>query len=118
MWGLPSQASGMSIIMTCGRERPLRVSSSIMLSMYAESDCPPDTTGNSISISSRLNDADCRLFSLVFSQLRLPCMVLISPLWAMNRKGWASFQEGKVLVANRECTNPKALTKRASCRSG
>ena len=35
-------------------------------------------------------------------QLRLPLTVLISPLWAMRRYGWASGQDGKVLVENRE----------------
>ena len=34
-------------------------------------------------------------------QLRLPAMVLISPLCARNRKGCAYFQLGKVLVENR-----------------
>ena len=41
-------------------------------------------------------------------QLRLPCTVLISPLWAMKRNGWASGQDGKVLVENRECTTASA----------
>ena len=37
-------------------------------------------------------------------QLRLPITVLISPLWAMKRNGWASGQLGNVLVEKRECT--------------
>ena len=37
-------------------------------------------------------------------QLRLPLTVLISPLCAMVRNGWASGQDGKVLVEKRECT--------------
>ena len=37
-------------------------------------------------------------------QLRLPFTVLISPLCAISRNGWASGQDGKVLVENRECT--------------
>ena len=41
-------------------------------------------------------------------QLRLPCTVLISPLWAMKRYGWASGQLGKVLVEKRECTSAMA----------
>ena len=36
-------------------------------------------------------------------QFRLPRIVLISPLCAMNRYGWASGQDGNVLVENREC---------------
>ena len=51
-------------------------------------------------------------------QLRLPRMVLISPLWAMYRNGWASGQDGKVLVENRECTSAIALATRSSVRSG
>lgn len=81
MW--PSQASGMSIIITCGSDRPLMVSSSIMLSKQAESDCPSVTTGSSISISSFVKNGDLNTFSVVFNQLRLPCKVLISPLCAM-----------------------------------
>ena len=38
-------------------------------------------------------------------QFRLPRIVLISPLWAMSRYGWASGQDGNVLVENRECTS-------------
>jgi hypothetical protein len=51
-------------------------------------------------------------------QFKLPCSVLISPLWAIKRKGCANFQEGKVLVAKRECTKPKALTTLLLVRSG
>ena len=43
--------------------------------------------------------------------------MLISPLWATRRYGCASGQLGKVLVEKRECTRPKALTTRSSCRS-
>ena len=35
-------------------------------------------------------------------------MVLISPLWAISRLGWARSQEGLVLVENREWTMAKA----------
>ena len=38
----------------------------------------------------------------------LPRMVLISPLWAISRLGWARSQEGLVLVENREWTMAKA----------
>ena len=38
-------------------------------------------------------------------RLRLPLMVLISPLCAMKRNGWASGQLGKVFVENRLCTS-------------
>ena len=51
-------------------------------------------------------------------QFRLPRMVLISPLWAMKRYGWASGHDGKVLVENREWTSAIALMTRSSERSG
>ena len=38
-------------------------------------------------------------------RLRLPLIVLISPLCAMKRNGWASGQLGNVLVENRLCTS-------------
>ena len=44
--------------------------------------------------------------------------VLISPLWAIIRYGWASAQLGKVLVEKRECTTASAVTIRLSRRSG
>src|SRR5260370_30254823 len=51
-------------------------------------------------------------------QLRLPRMVLISPLCATYRYGWASGQDGNVLVENRECTRASAEPYRGSDRSG
>ena len=51
-------------------------------------------------------------------QLRLPRTVLISPLWAISRYGWARLQLGNVLVENRECTSASALAMRGSDRSG
>ena len=51
-------------------------------------------------------------------QFRLPRIVLISPLWAMNRYGCASGQDGKVFVEKRECTSAIALSIRSSVRSG
>jgi hypothetical protein len=35
---------------------------------------------------------------------RLPRRVLISPLWAIRRKGWARLHVGKVFVEKREWT--------------
>ena len=41
----------------------------------------------------------------------MPHTALLEQLFqAMKRKGCASFHEGKVLVAKRECTNPNAET--------
>ena len=51
-------------------------------------------------------------------QFSLPVTVLISPLWATYRNGWASGHDGNVLVENRECTRARALSTRSSCRSG
>ncbi|CAM5477622.1 hypothetical protein SCALM49S_08775 [Streptomyces californicus] len=44
--------------------------------------------------------------------------MLISPLCATKRYGWASGQDGKVLVENRECTSAIAEANRRSDRSG
>ena len=50
-------------------------------------------------------------------QLRLPASVLISPLWAMYRYGWASGQLGKVLVEKREWTRARPDSNSGSSRS-
>ena len=47
----------------------------------------------------------------------LPRMVLISPLWTMNRFGCARSQLGFVLVENREWTMAMCETKSSSWRS-
>jgi hypothetical protein len=51
-------------------------------------------------------------------QFLLPWTVLISPLCAMKRYGWASGQAGKVLVEKREWISARALAKARSDRSG
>ncbi len=51
-------------------------------------------------------------------QFRLPRTVLISPLWAMRRNGWASGHDGNVLVENREWTSASSVANRRSDRSG
>lgn len=56
--------------------------------------------------------------SRAFIQLRLPLTVLISPLCATKRYGWASGQLGKVLVEKREWTSATVEAKRRSERSG
>ena len=50
-------------------------------------------------------------------QFELPRTVLISPLWAIIRYGWASSQLGNVLVENRECTSASREASRGSRRS-
>ncbi len=51
-------------------------------------------------------------------QFWLPWTVLISPLWATKRYGWASGHDGNVFVEKRLCTSSSALSKRSSERSG
>ena len=46
-----------------------------------------------------------------FIQPRLPRMVLISPLCANKRKGWANDHVGNVFVLKRECTSASPLVK-------
>ena len=90
-------ASGTMIVLTIGAERPERTITSNTASSAAESDDPPGTIGLMSSAMSP-NVADAMRISWLFSQLRLPFSVLISPLWASMRNGWASHHCGKVLV--------------------
>ena len=53
-----------------------------------------------------------------FIQLTLPRSVLISPLWARVRKGWASGQVGSVFVEKRLWMSASADSKASSTRSG
>ena len=77
--------------------RPARTSTSNTLSSEAESEPPGWTTGLTSPSRSPKAEAAMRI-SCDFIQFRLPFSVLISPLWASMRKGWASFHSGKVLV--------------------
>ena len=56
--------------------------------------------------------------SRAFIQLMLPRSVLISPLWASVRNGWANGHEGMVLVEKRLCTKARADSNESSPRSG
>jgi len=111
-----SQASGTIIITACGSDRPVSEMSSTTSSNDAESDAPGVTIGSTgdRSPSSSLSSCDCR----ARIQLRLPCTVLISPLCAIIRNGWASGQDGNVLVEYRECTSASLEANRWSERSG
>jgi hypothetical protein len=91
------QASGTSMALAMGRSRSARTMSSKTASRAAESELPGTTTGFTSSIASPKASA-ARRHSWAFIQLTLPRRVLISPLWAMTRNGWASHQVGKVLV--------------------
>ena len=54
--------------------------------------------------------SDSKRASRACIQLMLPRRVLISPLWAMKRQGWARSQLGKVLVLKREWTSASAVS--------
>ena len=85
------------MVLTMGRERLSRTSSSKTASSAAESELPCWITGfrclDVLGEGVRLDR-----HSWAFIQLVLPLSVLISPLWASTRNGWASDQVGKVLV--------------------
>ena len=100
----------------CGRLRPARCSSSKHSSKVPESEYPGVAIG-----SNGLNSpssSELSLPSRADSQLRLPWMVLISPLCAIRRNGWANGQLGKVFVEKRECTIAIVVFMRSSSKSG
>ncbi len=103
-----SHASGTIISTAWGSERPERCSSSRHSSKRAVSEAPAVMIGNAFSRSSP-NSSLANAPSRARIQFSLPCTVLISPLWAMTRYGWASGQDGKVFVENRECTSARAV---------
>ncbi len=70
-----------------------------MLSRLEESD-PSRLTRGAICSKSGKN-SDWNFDVRATAQLRLPVTVLISPLWASRRKGWASGQRGMVFVEKR-----------------
>jgi hypothetical protein len=114
-----SHASGIIISTECGSDRPPRWSSSRTSSKEAESEASGVQTGKIRSRSAEdPNRSEASWDSRARIQLRLPLTVLISPLWATKRYGWASGQLGKVLVENRECTSAIAEANRRSDRSG
>ncbi|WDT80092.1 MAG: hypothetical protein MPW14_23785 [Candidatus Manganitrophus sp.] len=77
---MPAQASGIIIIIACGREQPPMTSSSSALSKQAESVWSSPMIGKSFSRSSP-NSSEERRPSRARIQLTLPRRVLISPLW-------------------------------------
>jgi len=100
----------------CGSDRPARWSSSTTSSKDAESDAPAEVMSPSSARSPRTSERRFPWRAAI--QFRFPRTVLISPLWASIRNGWASGQEGKVLVEKRECTRAICEAKRSSFRSG
>ena len=92
-----AQASGTSIVLAVGASRPERTIASNTASSAAVSELPAGISGLMSSLASPKALAAI-LISWLFIQLELPRIVLISPLWARQRKGWASHHCGKVLV--------------------
>src|SRR5690606_5632708 len=91
------QASGTSIVLVIGAGRPERTITSKTESSAPESEVPAGMIGlMSSAISPKA--AEAMRISWLRIQLTLPFSVLISPLWASIRKGWASDHCGKVLV--------------------
>jgi hypothetical protein len=80
-----------------GADRPAWTSTSKTLSRAAESEPPAWMTGLTVASSAPKASAVMRI-SWLRIQLALPRRVLISPLWASIRNGWASRHSGKVLV--------------------
>jgi hypothetical protein len=111
-----SHASGIIIRTACGRLRPPRCSSSRTWSNDAESEASAVQIGDSRARSPGIW-ALASMASRACMRLRLPRTVLISPLWATNRKGCARGQDGKVFVEKRLCTMAMALAQRSSRRS-
>ena len=82
---------------------PLITRNSRVLSSMAESDPLRSTTGSTLwSCSFKWGDSMVSSLACILSAF--PRMVLISPLWTMNRLGCALSQLGLVLVLNREWT--------------
>ena len=102
------QGSGMAAITDRGRSIPLMVRNSRVLSSMAESEPSVLTTGRTLSISGARTREDM-VSSRASIRSMLPRMVLISPLWAMSRLGWARSQEWLVLLEKREWTRAMAL---------
>ncbi|MNE60144.1 hypothetical protein D3C80_1552730 [compost metagenome] len=108
-------AGGMIIRTPRNRSMPPVTISSSMLSMLEESEPTRLTSGPSSSRSIR---SLVNLVRRAWAQLRLPVMVLISPLWARKRNGCASGHFGKVLVEKRWWNTAIAVFRRSSPRSG
>ena len=84
--------------------RPVMSRNSSTLSNVPESLQSGSATGNSLRQLVAEQLAAARRPARACIQLMLPRSVLISPLWLMNRIGWARSHEGNVFVENREWT--------------
>src|SRR5690606_19443660 len=98
--GFFSQASGTSIIMTSGNERPVIINNSTTMSIEAESDLPGNTIGRMffISFPNHLLSISSWRENILAT---LPLKVFISPLWHMYLNGCAKSHVGNVFVENR-----------------
>ena len=110
-----SKLSGISTETACGRLSPLMVRNSRTLSRLAES----LISGWTIGVMSPMSPNRPELSTLwrACIQLRLPRMVLISPLWQSIRKGCARLHCGNVFVEKREWTIAIALVNHWLVRS-
>ena len=88
-----------------------------MWSKASESEVPGVTSGRH-RLRSSPKRSDSRIASRACIQLTFPWSVLISPLWADMRCGWARPQLGNVLVEKREWTIASAEASAGSRRSG
>jgi hypothetical protein len=85
------------MVLAMGAERPARTSTSNTASSAPESEVPEGMIGLMSSAISPKASLDMRI-SWLRIQFTLPLSVLISPLCASMRKGWASAHCGKVFV--------------------
>ena len=100
-----------------GSERPSSVSSSKSASKAPVSEARSSTSGKAPRSAGPKRSLDS-VASRAASHVRLPNSVLISPLWATQRIGWARGHEGNVLVEKRLCTTATWLAKAGCERSG
>ena len=112
-----SHASGIIIKTECGKLLPPKYKSSKTSSNEAESLPEFSTIGNKRFKSPGIRSLSNKV-SLALIQFRLPFTVLISPLCAMYRYGWASGQDGNVFVENLECTKAIADSTSGFDKSG
>ncbi len=91
-------ASGIAVSSADGSSQPVVVRSSSPSSSDSESE-PSGESNGPASSSSAANRRAPRSRARPRTCSRLPRTVLISPLWAIARNGWASRQTGVVFVA-------------------
>ena len=92
-------ASGIAAIRAGVRAQPVVVSSSSASSSDSESEPSGDRSGPAASSSAAMPSAGTTSAVRPRTCSRLPRTVLISPLWEIERNGWASRQTGWVFVA-------------------